>query len=186
MNNISITYKTNLLSLEKEQAAGFPPFTKGYHSIFKKIQLATSTPDNCITFSFTESSVVQLFEKLHTMELTNSINLKCTFSGKVNQLAYIVVLRTLLCLYLKQKNKDFNQIQFVFYANSETPSLLSLHLAQAIGIDYFFTKNTEQITTIHKHISSQPVDPLYGNNTLKTKIERLFFNLKQKLDHFFF
>lgn len=182
MNNTLIKYKEHFFTPKSEQAAGFAPYSKGYESLFVKTKIVTKIPKTAFEFNFTEKSVENLFNQLHeTEELDTEINLLFNATGSIKELAYICTLRALLSLFLKLKGKDYTKIQFKFYAKATTPSLYLLNTLNAIGINFLAVKNPQIWKNIDPFVAQSPIDPLYGNKTLNTEIEVLFFNLKKKL-----
>jgi len=185
MNNLNIKYKDDIQLSEHEQAAGFPPFSRGYHTLAKKAKLITLLPENYIEVDFNEKGVSKLFSTLHKKEFSSEINIVFNFEGASSEIAYSIVLRTLLAIFLQKQKKDSNDYQFVFYAKSSNSSLNTLNAANVIGIDFLIVSEIELWKRLEPFAAQFPVDPLYGNKLLIEKIEALFFSLKKNLSVYF-
>lgn len=174
-----------------EQAAGFPPFTRGYHQYQFIPNIILEDEITAIDFELLNSdsdAILQLFQNLW-----GQTNLKPIFHLKLNvdcdfQLIVLTrVLRTVLSLlnFHKKGNPEITKFRFSI-KNIDTKNILTkyqyLQMSQVdvlcTNIESFFILNS----TSKSHL---PIDALYGSQKLDTETSILFNKVWDKTSFYF-
>ncbi len=188
---ISIPYTKIHQHILEEQAAGFAPFIRGYKSDCFKTSIITNDTNLRYDFHIKEVSAKAIISVLN-------IILKSTKSKPVYHLLIDIatiektleltpILRSFLALISKHKTEDASYASFIFYikgTNSKN-SIIEYQFAEASQINYLITNSLEASILAFSSQKSTPIDPLYGSEILKTKIETLFTEVWDSLKKHF-
>ena len=184
MINFSVTYNTNKKAEFLEQAAGFPPFTRGYSVLGKSVHIASFTDTDCLLKAYTDQNIVDLFIQIISRQAKEKVSLNVPFTGKANEIIYLRVLRTLLAFVSDKLYNDPGQIQFEFYGihSDDSPSLNTIIFAHAAQLDVLTVNNTVDWIPIQQLIPATPVDSLYGSSYLEQETAIIFFRLWKQIE----
>lgn len=187
MTNFTITYKTNKKADLLEQAAGFPPFTRGYSVISKKVQISSSMSTDFTLTDYNDENIIQLFKEIISRQAKGEFSISLTFIGKVTEIIYLRVLRTLLAFVSDKLHNNAALIKFEFYGinSNEHPSLNTLVFANAGQLNGLIVNSTSEWSVIQKLIKTTPADSLYGSSYLEHETEILFFRLWKQIEESF-
>lgn len=177
----------NLFLDSKEQAAGFPPFSRGYEALQFTPKIITAK--HKVKYDFTlqtnsEEALFKLFEELVFSDILNpSIKLLLNFPIKEQSIVITRVLRTLLALIGQIKYSNASISKFCFYTKSSNPSnILTEYQYVLMSQINFFICDENYITLLKNHTSPPiPIDALYGSEILNRKTNKLFNSIWPKI-----
>ena len=183
MINFPVTYNNNKKEELLEQAAGFPPFTRGYSVLAKNVVIANFTDTDFTLTEYTDENIVHLFIQIISRQAKDTLTLKLPFTGNIDEIIHLRVLRTLLAFVSDKLHKNATLAKFKFYGlnTSELSSINTLVFANAAQLDVLFVSNTSAWGSIQKLIPAIPVDSLYGSSYLEQETEVSFFRLWKKI-----
>ena len=183
MINFPVTYNNNKKAELLEQAAGFPPFTRGYSVLAKNVVIANFNDTDFTLTEYTDENILHLFTQIISRQAKGTLSLKLPFAGNTDEIIHLKVLRTLLTFVSDKLHKNATQAKFEFYGlnTSELPSINILVFANAAQLDVLFVNNTSAWRSIQKLIPAIPVDILDGSSYLEKETEIAFFRLWKKI-----
>lgn len=183
MINFSVTYNNNKKAEHLEQAAGFPPFTRGYSALGKNVVITNFTDTDFKLTEYTDENIVHLFTQIISRQAKGTFSLKLPFAGNTDEIIHLRVLRTLLAFVSDKLHKNATLAKFEFYGlnTSEFPSINTFVFANAAQLDVLFVNNTSTWESIQKLTPVIPVDSLYGSSYLEQETEVSFFRLWKKI-----
>lgn len=164
----------------KEQAAGFPPFSRGYEAFNFTPKIIT--PRHLVNFDFvlqahSEEAILKLFKEILSNDvLKPSIQLFLDFPVNEQLIITARLLRTLLALIGHLKYNQASISKFCFYTNSSnSPNILIEYQYVFASQINFFICDENYFTFIQNHPRSPiPVDALYGSEIVNEEMNRLF------------
>lgn len=183
MINFSVTYSTNKKAEVLEQAAGFPPFTRGYAVLSKNVQISNYKDTDFVLEEYTDENIIDLFTQIISRKIKGTLPLNVPFTGNVEEIIYLRVLRTLLAFISDKLHNNPTLTKFEFYGNNvnESVSLNTLVFANAAQLDVLIVNNMLQWKSIQQLISPTPVDILYGSSFLEDETVIIFFRLWKQI-----
>ena len=163
-NQISNTNNPNLNTAE--QAAGFAPFTRGYHSTALKIEFISDF-DNINLFEiFNDETIINVFEDIISKKIKGDIHLK------IHKVEFAPILRTLLALMNQITFNKAEYSKFIFYTELSKIELNEINALKAFQINYVKVQDLNMATFLLKQTINFPVDPFYGSNDYQNFIEK--------------
>lgn len=183
MINFEINYIKNKKAELLEQAAGFPPFTRGYSAISQPIQIKSNLKSDFRITDYTDESIKQLFSQIISNQTKGQISLNVPFNGTTNEVTYIRVFRTLLSFISAKLYNNASAIQFEFYGEYIKPvaSLNCLLFAKAAQLDVLLVNDIENWLPIENLVPQTPVDSFYGSYDLEKETSAIFFGLWKQM-----
>lgn len=195
MDKFSINYtQINMQNTENQQAAGFPPFTRGYHTHNFTTQII---PINLFTdqihYHISELSVIpiiQLFDQIILQKETSPnttaiINLKIPFTNTINDIISIRVLRTVLACICNDLYKNPNTLKFNFIAFAEDTNTITeiYNFANIAQIDTLVSNESlyNIFIKIQPLLPKFPIDCLSGGKKIEEKTALLFTKVYSKI-----
>ena len=182
-----VPYKTNEKPIGSEQAAGFPPFTRGYSCLSKNIQLINNIDTDYKINDYLDNTIIDLFKEIISNNVTDKKELKLSipFNENAVSASYVIVIRTLLSFVIKKSTNNYVPV-FTFYGNPENTNneLNTFILAKAAQIDYLVVDDLEKWTSIKLLCPEAPVDSLYGSEYLEKENEQIFLRLWKQIEKF--
>lgn len=185
MINFEVTYIKNKKTAILEQAAGFPPFTRGYSTVSRPTKISVNIKSEFSITDYTDESIIELFNQIILRQVKKKISLGIPFSGIVQEVIYIRVLRTLLAFISDQLYDNPTETKFEFIGEFQNPvtSLNSLVFANAAQLDTLVVNNKENWEPIKELIPHTPVDSLYGSSDLENETSTIFFRLWKQIEN---
>jgi len=179
MINFSIPFQTYNKAELLEQAAGFPPFTRGYTTVAKNIVLTSFKKSNYTLSNLNDESIHNLFKEIIADKPIGTITLNINFEGIISNVITVRVLRTLLAFTSDNLYNNPSIIQFEFFGvyQSNSTSLNTLFYANAAQLDFLTVSNKDNWEPLTTMITKTPIDNLYGSSYLKEKTSTVFFRL---------
>ena len=179
MIKFPVSYTANNKAIEPEQAAGFPPFTRGYSCVYKNIQLTNDVKTDFSIFDYKDETLVNLFKSLFSSKSKGLIKLSIPPNVNNEILIYLRLLRCLLSVISKEKYSDPKYVFFEFYGATikHTNNLNTLILAKAAQVDFLIIDDTEYWHSLQNLCPTVPVDNMYGSDELETQTEKIFCRL---------
>jgi len=174
-----------------EQAAGFPPFTRGYHEYKFVPNIIPNTKTIITDFELSSIQPDAIFELFQDLE--NQITLKSTFYLHLNVacnfqlIIFTRVLRTLLSIFSIHKKNNSKIAKFHFIIkNEDTKNILTNHqYLQMSQVDTLLT-NSECLFILNNTPKMHlPVDALYGSYELDRETKTIFSNVWGKISSHF-
>lgn len=173
----------------KEQAAGFPPFTRGYqtHSFSTEI----ISDHNTFDFSLQSNSSDAIY-KLFLFIIKNDyskpqFHLLLDFPINAKTVVITKALRTILALINMEKNSNAETTKFHFYTKNEVPHKIvtTYNYTQLSQINTLITNNKCRFLLNAIPLNQEPIDSLYGSELIRNKVELLTTTIwKQIYMHF--
>ena len=184
MINFPITSKTNKKAGLPEQAAGFPPFTRGYSVLGKSVEIGGFKDADFTLTEYTDQCIINLFTQIISHQAKEKISLNLPFTGKVDEIIYLKTLRTLLAFVSEKLHNNAALVKFEFYGicSNQVPSLNTLILANASQLSILTVNNTSEWEDIKQLTEIIPVDSLYGSSYIEHETEIVFFRLWKKIE----
>ena len=185
MISFPVTFKKNKKAALLEQAAGFPPFTRGYLTIATPVKIGEKLTADFTLANFSDSNIIDLFSQIILREAKGNISLSLPFVGTINEVIYIRLLRTLLAFVSEKLYNNAAIVQFEFYGDysSEMVSLNTLMYANMAQIDVLFVEHTNDWEVIKKILPQAPIDNLFGADYLEKKTSTIFFSLWEQIKY---
>ncbi|WP_010522810.1 hypothetical protein [Aquimarina agarivorans] len=194
MNSISVNYiAQELQNQDQQQAAGFPPFTRGYktHQFVTTLKVALTTSQT-IHFELAEFSInnlVILFKQIktniQTLDQASKVNLRIPITTATNTTIYTRVLRFLLAYICHDLFDNPSYLKFNFIAFAENiPSVASIYyLANMAQIDFIIVDPImlNRFKKIRNLLSSTPIDCLSGSHTIERDTASLISEICPKI-----
>lgn len=184
MINFSVNYIKNTNAGLLEQAAGFPPFTRGYASVDKSTRISKESENLFALTDYSYEEIIQLFSQIISSKAKGKISLNLPFRGTVEEVIAIRVLRTLLAFTSDKIHNNATTVQFEFYGDhkNKTASLNTLLYANAAQIDNLLVDNINDWVPIKQLLPQTPTDSLYGSTYLEKETSTLFFSLWKQIE----
>lgn len=179
MINLSIPFQKNDKADILEQAAGFPPYTRGYTTISKSVAIENFKKADYTLLETDDNSIQNLFKEIITNKPKGNITLNVNFKGTYEDVIIVRVLRTLLAFVSDNIFNNASIIQFQFFGvyNYNEISLNALLFATAAQIDTLTVENNFNWLPLNSLINQTPVDNLYGSSFLENETSETFFRL---------
>ncbi len=163
-NQLSKTSNPNLNTLE--QAAGFPPFTRGYKSTALKIKFISGFGTINLFEINNDISLIKLFKEIISKKIKGDIHLK------IHKAELAPILRTLLALINQITFNKAAYSKFIFYNELSKIELNDINSLKAFQINYVKVQDLNIATFLLKQTNNFPVDPFYGSNDYQNFIEK--------------
>jgi len=173
---------------QKEQAAGYPPFTRGYQEYsFNPDVITTKKLPNFdyILQNSNPSDIIELFQKIlnnNSLKPTFHLFLKLPINSEV--IVITRILRTLLSLVCHLKTNTPSASKFCFYLqNIDSHKILNdYQYAQISQTNTLFTSDDESLFLFKSlPLNYFPIDSFYGSKLLEQKTNKLFENTWEKI-----
>jgi len=180
-----ITFESN------EQAAGFPPFTRGYFEYAFSPEISSN--NELISFNYTlESNSPEAIYKLFQTLLKNN-----SFQPIFHLLLHIPInselvvvtktLRTLFALVNHLKSDNANTSKFHFYVeNTDYQSILTAYqYVEMSQVDTLIVSPKDEFLLGNFPETFTPIDPFYNSTVLDKKVETLTSKVWKKIQPYF-
>lgn len=186
MIKLSVSYIDNNKAKNLEQAAGFPPFTRGYSCLVKETQLSSHIIPDFKINDYSDNAVINLFKEIISSKIKGLFKLDVPFDNSIKGTIYASVFRTILSIICNDLHNDNKALVFKFYGSIQNTDndLNSLILATAAQIDYLIVDDFEKWKSLKLLSPNAPVDSLYGSKHLEQEIESIFFRLWPQIEKF--
>ena len=180
MIKFTIPFKKNIKVDELEQAAGFPPYTRGYNTVSKNVKLCNkkSALDFLLT-DFSDESILTLFTQIINKKVKGKISLEVPFSGNPKDIIYTKILRTLLAFVSDKLYNNAAIVKFDFFGDCTASNTLlnTLFFANTAQLDNLMVSNIDNWKIIAQILQKIPTDSLYGSEYLEKEIYTIFIRL---------
>ncbi len=174
---------TKELHINDFTQASFPPFTRGYEALPKKLFFDTTIDKSTleVIHQFSIDEIVHLVKQIEHMKKINL--LVTTEILTVEFIAGIRALRTLLAI-IDTKNESANtrKINFFIEVYTTTETAQELIYAQLAQIDTILCSKEDlnNLQLLSKHLTTPPIDMLFGHQELE---EKTAYFVKQVYNH---
>lgn len=167
----------------EEQAAGFPPFTRGYEVVDFQTVCTEDDKKIKIDFELTEISnqaITKVFQKILNSKTTKAeIYILMLTPFNEEMIIATKVLRTLLSVVNLEWDNNASSSKFIFFAKNKQVNTIQLdyHFAMASQIHFLIAsaKSKNYLEALPYH--PEPIDPTYGNEN----IEQSIFNMVNEI-----
>ncbi len=194
MDKFSINYtKIDMPNLETLQAAGYPPFTRGYytHNFITQVNSINLFSDQ-VHYHISKLSAIemiqlfnQIISKKETILNTPIVNLKFSFTNTINNVISIRVLRTVLACICNDLYEKPNALKFNFIAFAEGGNAISeiYNFANMAQINTLIIEENQYHTflKIQTLLPKFPIDCLSGSKEIEEKTAYLFTKVYSKI-----
>ncbi|WP_010178431.1 hypothetical protein [Aquimarina agarilytica] len=190
MDKLYVNYiEIDMSNGKNQQAAGFPPFTRGYHTHNFSTQVTTKKLfTDSIHFRLSDFSVTQMTVLFNEIVLqkelhhkTTTINLKIPFTDAIDTIISIRTLRTVLACICDDLYKSPNTLKFNFIAFPEAiNTIFNTHnLAKIAQVDTLVVNDRLYNTfiKIQSLLPKFPIDCLSGSKEIEEKTATLFLKV---------